>query len=219
MKKRDIIIVTICIATALICITLTWWGNYKNNGVLSPDAFYGVLATFIGICTTIIVGFQIASFVKIHETEQQIKKVQAEREKLEKEINDIKAERSKMQAEFAFIEKELGNTLILLSETTNKYDIKIISNIISSSSERNANSWDLKYPEILLRRYKVLRKNLLSADKKDIKIASNFTYKLKDVKIPQTIPHYVEIMKLHLEIIEMLDNAAKEQEQTQRAEE
>ena len=31
MKKRDIIIVTICIATALICIALTWWGNYKNN--------------------------------------------------------------------------------------------------------------------------------------------------------------------------------------------
>ena len=217
MKKRDIIIVTICIAANLICIALTCLGNYKNNGVLSPDAFYGVLATFIGICATIIVGFQIASFVKIHETEQQIKKVQAEREKLEKKINDIKAERSKMQEEFAFIEKELGNTLILLSETTNKYDIKIISNIISISSERNANSWDLKYPEILLRRYKNLIKNLSSADKKDIKIASNFTYKLKDVKIPQTIPHYVEIMKLHLEVIEILENAAKE-EQTQQAE-
>ena len=214
MKKRDIIIVTICIVTALICIALTFWGNYKNNGVLSPDAFYGILATFIGICATFIVGFQIASFVKIHETEHQIKKVQAEREKLEK---DIKAERSQMQEEFAFIEKELGNALILLSETTNKYDIKIISNIISILSERNANSWDLKYPEILLRRYKVLRENLSSADKKDIKIASNFTYKLKDVKIPQTIPHYVEIMKLHLEVIEILENAAKE-EQTQQAE-
>lgn len=211
MKSRDIIIVTTCVATALICIALTWWGNYKNNGVLSPDAFYGVLATFIGICTTIIVGFQIASFVKIHETEQQIKKVQAEREKMQDE-------KELFQKEIDFIEKELGNALILLSETTNKYDIKIISNIISILSERNANSWDLKYPEILLRRYKVLRKNLLSADKKDIKIASNFTYKLKDVKIPQTIPHYVEIMKLHLEIIEMLDNAAKEQEQTQQAE-
>lgn len=217
MKKRDIIIVTVSIAAAIVCIALTFWGNLKNNGAVTTDAFIGVLATLIGVCATIVVGFQIASFVKIHETEQQIKKVQAEREKLEKEINDIKAERSEMQEEFAFIEKELGNALILLSETTNKYDIKIISNIISILSERNANSWDLKYPEILLRRYKVLRKNLSSADKKDIKIASNFTYKLKDVKIPQTIPHYVEIMKLHLEVIEILENAAKE-EQTQQAE-
>ena len=85
MKKRDIIIVTVCIATALICIVLTFWGNYKNDGVLSPEAFYGVLATFIGICATIIVGFQIASFVKIHETERQIKKVQEERDKMEEE--------------------------------------------------------------------------------------------------------------------------------------
>ena len=84
MKKRDIIIVTICIATALICITLTWWGNYKNDGVLSPDAYYGVLASFIGACATIIVGFQIASFVKIHETERQIKEVQKERDKISK---------------------------------------------------------------------------------------------------------------------------------------
>ena len=75
MKKRDIIIITVCIATALICIALTFWGNYKNNGVLSPDAFYGILATFIGICATIIVGFQIASFVKINETANMKKNV------------------------------------------------------------------------------------------------------------------------------------------------
>lgn len=85
MKKRDIIIIAVCISTALICIALTFWGNYKNNGVLSPDAFYGVLATFIGICATIIVGFQIASFVKINETERLTAKAITESKRLEEE--------------------------------------------------------------------------------------------------------------------------------------
>ncbi len=109
MKKRDIIIVTVCIATALICIALTFWGNYKYNGVLSPDAFYGVLATFIGICATIIVGFQIASFVKIHETERQIKEVQDERDNMEKEKEEFKNE-------IAFLENELSNAFVALSD-------------------------------------------------------------------------------------------------------
>ena len=89
MKKRDIIIITVCVATALICIALTFWGNYKNNGVLSADAFYGVLATFVGICATIIVGFQIASFVKINETERLTAKAITESKRLEEEKNAI----------------------------------------------------------------------------------------------------------------------------------
>ena len=104
MKTRNIIIVATCISTAIICIALTFWGNYKNDGVLSPDAFYGVLATFIGICATIIVGFQIASFVKLHETEKQIQVVQYERNKMlhdkEKFQNEIKSIRKDTSAVF-----------------------------------------------------------------------------------------------------------------------
>ena len=72
MKKRDIIIVIVCVATALICIGLTFWGNLKNNGVLTTDAFMGVIATFIGVCATVIVGFQIASFIELRETKKQV---------------------------------------------------------------------------------------------------------------------------------------------------
>lgn len=82
MKKRDIIIVTLCVVTAAVCIALTFCGNYKNNGVLTTDAFIGVLATLIGVCATIIVGLQIASFVKINETERLTAKAITESKRL-----------------------------------------------------------------------------------------------------------------------------------------
>ena len=74
MKKRDVIIITICVATAIVCMCLTFWGNLKNNGVLTTDAFMGVIATLIGVCATIIVGFQIASYLELRETKIQVEK-------------------------------------------------------------------------------------------------------------------------------------------------
>lgn len=206
MKKRDIIIVTICIATALICIALTWWGNYKNNGVLSPDAFYGVLATFIGACATIIVGFQIASFVKIHETEQQIKKVVAERKKMQEE-------KESFQKEINFIENELSNAFTMLSRTKIHTSFKIFAQILAISCCKIQDE-----PDVALSRYQRLHQDMKSAKQEELQALGRFTYKLKNLDIPNDTEHYTEIMKLHLEIIEMLDNAAKEQEQTQQAE-
>lgn len=70
MKKRDIIIVVVCIAATLVCIGLTFWGNLRNNGVLTTDAFMGVIASLIGVCATVIVGFQIASYFELRETKR-----------------------------------------------------------------------------------------------------------------------------------------------------
>lgn len=193
MKKRDAIIVTVCIATALICIALTWWGNLKNDGVLSPDAFYGVLATFIGICATIIVGFQIASFVKIHETERQIKEVQEERKKIHKE-------RETFQKEFNFIENELSNAFIILSETIEDLSIKALANIISLYSVRLENL----EPTVILQRYKNLWGIIKQIDNEQKELLSHQLHRLKSIYIPPTIDHYTEIMKLHLNIMDIL---------------
>ena len=72
MKKRDIIIVTLSVAVAIVCIALTFWGNMKNNGVLTIDAYIGVIASLIGVCATIVVGFQIASFLELREVKKQV---------------------------------------------------------------------------------------------------------------------------------------------------
>lgn len=205
MKKRDIIIVTICIVTALICIALTFWGNYKNNGVLSPDAFYGILATFIGICATFIVGFQIASFVKIHETERQIKEVQEERDEMLKEKESFFEEMNQIRI-------ELSNICFILSDTipdnSNPSNIRVkiftqILSIICMGFEENST--------IALRKYKKLKKSLEGYQDQKILYPPICIYKLKKLRIPDNIEHYTEIMKLHLEIIEIL-NAAEAKE-------
>lgn len=203
MKKRDIIIVTVCTATALICISLTFWGNYKNNGVLSPDAFYGVLATFIGICATIIVGFQIASFVKIHETERQFKEIRDERDKMEEEKKDL-------QDKLDFIENELSNSFIIIAKASNNNSLKICARLLSISCT-NFN----KDIESILNRYKNLQRDLKKSTSDEIVDAAQLVYKIKKLHIPNDIKHYTEIMKIHIEIIEKLEKVAKEQKANQ----
>ncbi len=200
MKKRDIIIVTVCIATALICIVLTFWGNYKNDGVLSPEAFYGVLATFIGICATIIVGFQIASFVKIHETERQIKEVKEERDKMQKEKEEL-------QKSIDSVELELSNAFIILAKTTNNNSLKIIARMLSISCTNPK-----KDAEIILTRYSLLQQDLKKASSSEIAFAARLIDKIKTLHIPDDIEHYIEIMKLHVDAIEILEKAAAEEE-------
>lgn len=200
MKKRDIIIVTISIATAIICIALTFWGNYKNEGVLSSDAFYGVLATFIGICATIIVGFQIASFVKIHETERQIKEVQKERDKMLEEkielFNNIKS-----------IRVLLSNALAGLSQNANNGFDKICVMIMAICCDKEMNSSD-----VVLSRFNTLKNFIKKTSPKILASAAQYVHNLKKVEIRKDLEDYTEIMKLYIEIIDILEKAAKVKE-------
>lgn len=200
MKRRDVIIVVICIATALVCIGLTFWGNLKNNGVLTTDAFMGVLTALIGVCATVIVGFQIASFVKMTETEKQIKEVQAERDKM-------RQDKAALISEIKYVEKELSNIAVILASTSNNKGIRIFSRIIAIACSDIVNA-----PQTLLERYKSLRDELKSADCSDIVNPAKFVYKLTDLQIPHQIEHYKEIMKLHIEVIEILEHVNKTQE-------
>lgn len=193
MKKRDIIIVVVCVAAALVCIGLTFWGNLKNNGVLTTDAFMGVIATMIGICATVIVGFQIASFVKIQETEKQIKEVKSERDKM-------LSERDALRNEIKFVETELSNAFVILSSTIKNKSVRIFSKILSVTCSDAINS-----PKTLFQRYKSLHDELCNASESDMKNPARFVSKLNSMKIPSDIENYREIMKLHLAVIEILE--------------
>lgn len=198
MKKRDIIIITVCIATALICIALTFWGNYKNNGVLSPDAFYGILATFIGICATIIVGFQIASFVKIQETERLTAKAIEESKKLETEKNIINRDITSLKV-------LLSNTLVVVSINANDRIGKVLAEMMSICCVCLKEESD-----IILQRYQSIKRNLLAATPEEILVIAEHKHNLKNIYIPSDIEHYTEIMKLHIEILDILENANKQ---------
>ena len=199
MKKRDIIIVTICIATALICIALTFWGNYKNEGVLSPDAFYGVLATFIGICATIIVGFQIASFVKIHETERQIKKVQEERDKM-------KEDREELYRNIKSIQTLLSNALVVLAKNTKNDLERVLALTMAIYCDHNK-----KGANVLLSRYISLRDILKKLSPGELSLMQEHIQNLKKIDISKDIENYTEIMKLHFEIIETIEKVAEKE--------
>jgi len=116
MKNKNIIIVTVCIATALICILLTFCGNWKNNGVLTTDAFIGVMATFIGICTAFIVGGQIVGFFELKEMKAQINTIQEERRLLEEEQEAFSVEIHNTRL-------GVGNALTLIAFTAKKTKI------------------------------------------------------------------------------------------------
>lgn len=197
MKTRDIVIITLCTVAALVCIALTFWGNLKNDGILTTDSYIGVIATLIGVCATIVVGFQIASFVKIHETEKQIKEVKTERDNMQKE-------KEQFLREIKFVEDELSNAFVMLSKVSKNTYTKILAQILSIRCSNIS-----KEADVTLLRYQILSKSIKKAQEdnelSEIKKVSLFVDKLKFVDVPKNLEHYTEIMKLHLEIIETLE--------------
>ena len=198
MKNRDTITNTICVATALLCIILTFWGNWKNDGVITTDAYIGVMATFIGVCATIIVGFQIISFVKVQDTERQIKKVQAERIKMQKD-------KEALQREINYIDAELSNVFTLVSRADDNKAFKCIAYILSIYSS-NITAVD---GDVTLNRYESLMNLINDADDEERILVSKYKYKLDCLDIPKDTKNYNKIMKLHFEIIDILNNVRK----------
>ncbi len=192
MKKRDIIIVVVCIAATLVCIGLTFWGNLRNNGVLTTDAFMGVITSLIGVCATIIVGFQIASYLELRETKIQVEKLQKERERLEIVGNNISK-----------IRTDLASAFVAICATTTDQTLKVISAILSICVEECSESCS----KLILSRYEYLSQELrvLEKEGRALDILRKFNNKLKEVSIPTTIQDYSKITKLHFNIIARID--------------
>lgn len=193
MKGRNIIINTLCVFTTIACIALTFWGNIKNGGVLTPDGFIGVLATLIGVCATIIVGFQIASFFKIQENEKQLEQLKAERDETRKDLEQVRT--------------YLSNISVLVSGTSKDKVIRSLADITSIVCDIPKSDNAL----VILNRYKSLFGNIKNASYAERKALSGQLPKLRNINIPNGIDYYTEIIGLHAEILKTLEKAAKEQ--------
>lgn len=195
MKKRDIIVITICITTALVCIVLTFWGNLKNDGAITTDAFVGVLASLIGVCATIVVGFQIASFLELREVKKQVALVERQREELEMYkqtvANDIHTAKA-----------GVANAFGILSVVENGSLLGFAARVCSIVCD-NLNTTP---GDILLNRYRQLRDEIIPFIETDdyideiYPIIQNLNY----ISIPKDKKYYNEIMKLHFEILTMV---------------
>jgi hypothetical protein len=190
-KNKNIIIVVTCIATALICIVLTFWGNWKNDGVLTTDAFMAVLATFIGICATLIVGVQIVSFIELKEVRTRMKAVQEERRLL-------KEQQEQFSKEMSNIRVILGNALALSAVTARNKTIAFESYLSSIVVE----DWSSGEGNILLYRYQKLSEIAKTVIPKDDTNLKKRAYNnLSFFNVPTNIEHYNEIMALHHQLL------------------
>ena len=94
--KREVIIVTISVITVIICVALTRISNMQTPTSISSETYIGVMATLIGVCATIIVGFQIAHFLELRDLRDQI-------DELNKVKMDINKKAIELQNNLSFV--------------------------------------------------------------------------------------------------------------------
>ena len=204
-NNRNIIILTLAVVTALICVALTFWGNWKNSGILTTDAFIGVMATFIGICATIIVGVQIVNHLELRKMQSSLKTIEEEKKELE-------YQRKAFSVEMYNTRLGLGNALSLMALAAKKeknYAIEFESWVISIIID----DWSSMKGSVLLKRYQrlvELADSLIpNIDNKSLEETYN---ELSILAVPQDIDHYDEIMSLHYKLLS--DLKARQSNQT-----
>jgi hypothetical protein len=198
MNKRNIIIVTISIATSIVCIALTFWGNIKNDGTITTDAFIGIIASLIGVCVTIVVGFQIASFLELREVRKQVEQVEKQRTELEvykqSVASDLHVAKAGVANAFGILSVVERGTLLGFAARVSSI---ICDNLHSTPGD------------ILLTRYQQLYSETSYFLQTDDYIETIYPIinNLKYIDMPKGKERYNEIMKLHFEIISLVENA------------
>lgn len=119
----------------------------ENNGTISTDAFVGIIASLIGVCATIVVGFQIASILELRDVKREVEQIEKQKAKLESY--------KKSSSEDPYIAKTgLGNAFGILA-VVEKGTLLGFASRISSTVCDNLNSLP---GNILLTRYEQLYK-------------------------------------------------------------
>lgn len=192
-KRKNTIIVVTSVMIAVVCIALTFWGNWKNNGVLTTDAFVGVMATFIGVCATLIVGVQIVNHIEIRNMRESIKEFDVEKEILKHKMDNFSIKMQKTQL-------NSGNTLVMLAKMARKQndaDIEFLSwahsIIIADWNETNGDALLYRY-----NRLTELSDSITSSNKQTIE---KIYQRLSEMEIPDEIEHHDEILSLHYQFL------------------
>ena len=193
-KKKNTIIVVVSVMTAVICIALTFWGNWKNDGILTTDAFIGIMATFIGVCATLIVGVQIVNHIEIRNMQKSIKIFENERKKMNYKMDAFSVAMYNARL-------SIGNTLSFMAITAQSNN-DIVTEFYCLEHSIIIDDWDSMKGSALLTRYKRLSdlsKTIIPAiDKKTLE--ENYR-RLSILVIPDKIEHHDEILSLHYQLL------------------
>lgn len=99
----------------------------------------------------------------------------------------------------------LSNTLVVVSINAKDNVGKVLAEMMSICCICIRNESDR-----ILYRYESLRRNLLATTPIEKEIIAQHKHNLKNIHIPNDLEHYTEIMKLHIEILDILENANKQ---------
>ena len=196
--KNNIILTSTCIISSVTCVALTFWGQIKNNGTITTDSYVGIIASLIGICATIVVGFQITSFFELRNLKQQIDQV-------EKQRKDLELYKATISNEIHLSRTGISNAFGLLSVVEKKSLLGFaarVSSIVCDDLQATPGN-------ILLTRYQQLydATSFFLKTNDYVDLMYPITENLKYIHIPQNKENYNEIMKLHFDIITMMEKA------------
>ena len=75
-NMKQIVVNIVCIIVSLLCVIMIIESPFKNEGEFGLENFIGIMATFIGICATMMVGLQIYNHLEIREVTKLVKNLQ-----------------------------------------------------------------------------------------------------------------------------------------------
>lgn len=91
MQKKGIIISWIALAISLITLGVVFW-RVSPNSVIDLGTFIGVVAAFIGISVTLLIGYQIYNSIEIKEKIDKISNLEIELQQRKVELESLRSE-------------------------------------------------------------------------------------------------------------------------------
>ncbi len=176
-RKKEVIIVTISVITAIICVALTFVGNMQTSTSISSEAYIGVMATLIGVCAMIIVGFQIAHFLEIRDLRDQIDELNHVR-------MDINQKAIELQNNLSFVKIGVSSAFRVFYRKFKDDPLAPVACIIAIIAY---DTTDIKQASItLLGNYQKLHK-MLSSPKCNKRLARRYLNDLKKWSCPKNL--------------------------------
>jgi len=199
MRKKNIIIIFTCIAVALVIIILLWLNCKSATSYINIESYIGIIATLIGVCATIIVGFQIAHFIEMRNLKEQI-------DELNKLRLDIDSKSSELEKNLAFVKVGVSSAFRVFYRKFKDDPLAPVACIFAIIAYDTSNK--VQASKTLLGNYKKLY-SMINTPTCNIRLARNYLNDLEQVNIPKDLKDHYEICKLHYNIIDILERKKK----------
>ena len=94
--------------------------------------------------------------------------------------------------------------------------IEMISGVRVKFYEIDCCDKEMMDSKVVLSRHNTLINSIKRSSPESVAEAANYVHNFKKVEIRKDLEDYIEIMKLHIEVIDILEKAAKEKEQNDK---